>query len=68
VALDGSGFAPVGRVIEGMSVVDSLHSGYGEGAPRGMGPDQGRAQLQGNAYFRRDFPQLDYVKKATLVP
>jgi peptidyl-prolyl cis-trans isomerase A (cyclophilin A) len=65
--LDGSGFAPVGRVVEGMSVVDSLYSGYGEGAPRGVGPDQNRAQLEGNAYFRRDFPRLDYIKKATLV-
>ncbi|MBN2369684.1 MAG: peptidylprolyl isomerase [Vicinamibacteria bacterium] len=67
-ALDSQGFAPIGRVVEGMDVVDSLYSGYGEGAPRGMGPDQGRAQHEGNAYFRRDFSRLDYIKKATLVP
>ena len=35
--LDGMGFPPIGEVIEGMSVVDSLHTGYGEGAPRGRG-------------------------------
>lgn len=63
-SLDGQGFAPFGKVVEGMSVVDSLHAGYGEGAPYGGGPDQGRAQMEGNAYFRRDFPQLDHVKKA----
>jgi peptidyl-prolyl cis-trans isomerase A (cyclophilin A) len=66
-SLDSQGFAPFGRVIEGMSVVDSLHSGYGEGAPRGMGPDQGRAQGEGNSYLRGYFPQLDYVKTARLV-
>jgi peptidyl-prolyl cis-trans isomerase A (cyclophilin A) len=65
--LDGQGFAPFGKVIEGLSVVDSLHSGYGEGAPRGMGPDQGRAQAEGNAYLKRSFPKLDYVKTARIV-
>lgn len=65
--LDSQGFPPFGRVVEGMSVVDSLYSGYGEGAPRGMGPDQGRAQQEGNAYFRSSFPKLDYVRTARLV-
>jgi peptidyl-prolyl cis-trans isomerase A (cyclophilin A) len=65
--LDGQGFAPFGRVVEGMSVVDSLYSGYGEGAPRGMGPDQGRAQAEGNAYIRGSFPKLDLVKTARIV-
>jgi peptidyl-prolyl cis-trans isomerase A (cyclophilin A) len=65
--LDGQGFAPFGRVVEGMSVVDQLYSGYGEGAPRGAGPDQGRAQSEGNRYFRGDFPKLDHIKSARLV-
>jgi peptidyl-prolyl cis-trans isomerase A (cyclophilin A) len=65
--LDSQGFAPFGRVVEGMAVVDSLHSGYGEGAPRGMGPEQGRAQQEGNAYLRGSFPRLDFVKSARLV-
>jgi len=66
-SLDSQGFAPFGRVIEGMAVVDSLYSGYGEGAPRGMGPDQGRAQAEGNAYLRGSFPRLDLVKTARVV-
>ncbi|RYE94686.1 MAG: peptidylprolyl isomerase [Myxococcales bacterium] len=66
--LDAMGFSPFGQVVEGMDVVDSLHKGYGEGAPRGRGPDQGRIQSEGNAYLTRDFPQLDGVKKATIVP
>jgi peptidyl-prolyl cis-trans isomerase A (cyclophilin A) len=65
--LDGQGFAPFGRVVEGMEVVDRLYAGYGEGAPRGRGPDQGRMQAEGNAYLERDFPKLDFVKRATIV-
>jgi peptidyl-prolyl cis-trans isomerase A (cyclophilin A) len=65
--LDPQGFPPFGRVVEGMAVVDSLYSGYGEGAPQGMGPDQGRVQQEGNAYLRASFPRLDYVKTARLV-
>ena len=64
--LDSAGFAPFGEVVSGMAVVDKLHSGYGEGAPRGKGPDQGRIQAEGNAYLTKDFPKLDYIKKASL--
>ena len=49
-----------------MNVVDALYGGYGEGAPRGNGPDQGRLQGRGNAYLNADFPKLDYIKKATI--
>ena len=35
--LDGMGFAPFGKVVSGMNVVDALYAGYGEGAPRGRG-------------------------------
>jgi peptidyl-prolyl cis-trans isomerase A (cyclophilin A) len=64
--LDSMGFSPFGKVIQGMEVVDQLHAGYGEGAPRGQGPDQGRIQSEGNAYLMREFDKLDYIKKATL--
>jgi cyclophilin family peptidyl-prolyl cis-trans isomerase len=66
-SLDGMGFAPFGRVVEGMEVVDRLFAGYGEGAPRGRGPDQGRIQAEGNAYLEHEFPKLDSVKRATIV-
>ena len=65
--LDGQGFSPFGKVVSGMDVVDSLYGGYGEGAPNGAGPDQGRVQSQGNAYMEKSFPKLDYVKTATIV-
>jgi len=66
--LDKQGFAPFGQVTSGMDVVDKLYSGYGEGAPSGRGPEQGRIQAEGNAYLVKDFPKLDYVKKATIEP
>jgi peptidyl-prolyl cis-trans isomerase A (cyclophilin A) len=64
--LDNSGFAPFGRIVSGMNVVDSLNAEYGEGAPRGRGPDQSRIQMEGNTYLNRDFGRLDFVKKATI--
>jgi peptidyl-prolyl cis-trans isomerase A (cyclophilin A) len=66
--LDRMGFAPFGQIVSGMNVVDSLYSGYGEGAPSGQGPDQGRMQQEGNAYLMKDFGKLDYIKKATIEP
>ena len=62
--LDATGFAPFGQVVAGMSVVDSLYGGYGEGAPRGQGPDQGRVAREGNDYLRANFPKLDSVATA----
>jgi len=66
--LNGMGFAPFGQVTSGMNVVDALYSGYGEGAPRGSGPDQGRLQQEGNAYLMKEFGKMDFVKKATIEP
>lgn len=65
--LDEMGFAPVGKIIEGMDVVDALYSGYGEGAPRGTGPNQSLIAQQGNDYLKKDFPKLDYIKDAKII-
>lgn len=65
--LDGQGFSSFGKVSEGMDVVDKINSEYGEGAPNGSGPNQGRIQMEGNAYLKKDFPNLDYIKSATIV-
>ena len=65
-SLDRQGFSPFGEVTSGMDVVDKLYNGYGEGAPSGRGPEQGKIQSEGNAYLTKEFPKLDYVKKATV--
>lgn len=64
--LDSQGFAPIGRVIAGMDVVDQFFAGYGEGAPSGNGPSQSRIQSEGNRYLKADFPRLDFVLDATI--
>ncbi len=66
-SLDGQNFPPFGKVTKGMNVVDSIYNKYGEGAPRGKGPEQGRVQMEGNAYLEKSFPDLDYIKAATIV-
>ena len=67
--LDGQGFSPFGKVVEGgMAVVDKLNGEYGDGAPFGRGPDQGRIQSEGNSYLKKDFPNLDYIKSASILP
>ena len=60
-------FAPFGKIISGMDVMDSIYDGYGEGAPRGRGPDQARVAREGASYLRKSFPSLDYIIRATLV-
>lgn len=60
-------FAPFGKVISGMDVMDSIYDGYGEGTPRGRGPDQARVAREGGSYLRKSFPKLDYIVHATLV-
>ena len=66
--LDSMGFSPFGKVVEGMDVVDKLNGEYGEGAPSGRGPNQMKVQSEGNTYLKAEFPRLDYIKSATLLP
>ena len=66
--LDAMGFAPIAQVTDGMTVVDSLYANYGEGAPDGAGPDQGRIATEGNAYLTKSFPLLDFIRRARVVP
>ncbi len=66
--LDEQGFAPLGRVIEGMDVLDSLHAGYGESAGGGMRlGKQARMIAGGNAHLDASFPLLDRILRIRLV-
>jgi peptidyl-prolyl cis-trans isomerase A (cyclophilin A) len=65
--LDRLGFAVVGQVVAGIDVMDSLYTGYGDGAPRGQGPTQERITKEGEAYLAKEFPLLDQIRRATVV-
>jgi peptidyl-prolyl cis-trans isomerase A (cyclophilin A) len=58
--LDPQGFAPFGQVISGMESVDKINAQYRQD------PDQGQIQMRGNAYLNKEFPKLDYIRKATI--
>lgn len=60
--LDRQGFAPFGSVIEGMDVVDKIYSGYGER------PQQDRITEEGDAYITKNFPMIDKIKMAKVLP
>ncbi|QDG54851.1 peptidylprolyl isomerase [Persicimonas caeni] len=64
-ALDQQDFTPVGKVVEGMEVVDKLYSGYGGGPP--TGPNQKLAMEEGLPYLKKNFPRLDYIEDASVV-
>ena len=67
--LDSMGFAPFAVVDgDGMSIVEQLYQGYGEGAPSGAGPDQDQIQAKGKPYLDKGWPKLDYIKTANLIP
>jgi cyclophilin family peptidyl-prolyl cis-trans isomerase len=65
---DKDGFAPFGKVVDGMDVVDKLYAGYGEGAGGGMrGGKQAKIFEGGNAYLDASFPQLDKLVRAMVL-
>ena len=63
-----AGFAPFGKVVEGMAVVEKLYSGYGEGSGGGMrAGKQDRMFEEGNVYLDREFPKLDKLVRARVI-
>lgn len=59
--LDRQGFSPIGNVVEGMGVVDSLYSGYSEEISYHL------LSTLGNSYLKRMFPKVDYIRTAHIV-
>lgn len=59
-SLDVQGFPPFGDVVKGIGVLAGVYGGYGDK------PQEPRILLQGAAYLKRSFPQLDYVTKAVI--
>jgi homoserine O-acetyltransferase len=60
-------FTVLGRVIEGMPVLDTLYSGYGENSGSGVRQGrQGPLETGGNLYMDREYPLLDRIIRATV--
>jgi len=66
-SLDSLGFTPIGRVVQGMEVADSLYSRYGEmtmaDPPFGDGK---RLYRESNKYMDAEYPKLDRILKVTI--
>ncbi len=66
---DAQGFVPIGRVFEGMEVADALNGEYSEKAGGGIRAGKQDALFRGgNVYLSREFPRLDYIKRASILP
>ena len=61
--LDGKGFAPFGRVVEGMEVVGSFNAEYGSTPST----NQPTIAERGNEFLNKNFPNLDYIVTAKIV-
>jgi peptidyl-prolyl cis-trans isomerase A (cyclophilin A) len=62
--LDSMGFAAFGQVTSGMDVVQQFYSGYAD-APTGK---QGEITSGGRAFLEKNYPKLDIIKAAVIVP
>jgi peptidyl-prolyl cis-trans isomerase A (cyclophilin A) len=62
--LDALGFPPIGEIVRGWDVLDSLYTGYGDGA---TAPQQPRLTREGEAYLAAEFPLLDKITRAYVV-
>jgi homoserine O-acetyltransferase len=66
---DQEPFVPFGRVVEGLEVADAWFDNYGEAAGGGIRAGKQDPVFQGgNSYLRKNFPKLDYIRRATIVP
>jgi cyclophilin family peptidyl-prolyl cis-trans isomerase len=62
------GFAPIGKVTDGLPVLDALEFKYSSAAGRELpGPNQDSIAAQGDAYLKREFPDLDRIETARVV-
>ena len=59
--LDPQNFIPIGRVVDGMAVLDALYDDYGDT------PKYRLVATLGNEYLHRMFPRMDYIRTARVV-
>jgi len=58
---------PFARITEGMDYwLSEVNYDYGDGPPRGKGPDQGTLMRVGNTYIRNNFPKMTFIEKCEI--
>lgn len=62
----GAGFYPFGKVVKGNEVIKKINVEYGENPRRE--DVQGDFVKKGNAYIQNRFPNIDYIKRVTIIP
>jgi len=62
--LDTRGFAPFGNVTEGTKTIRKFYSGYGEETSK----RQDEIEAQGKKFLDLDYPRLDSIKSAAIIP
>ncbi|GAB5365329.1 hypothetical protein AAMO2058_001048400 [Amorphochlora amoebiformis] len=62
--LDEQGFAPIGKVVKGMDIIDKVYAGYNES---GKKPNQSSVKQFGNEYLDRHFPKLSTILSASIL-
>ncbi len=66
---DKEPFVPIGRIVQGIDVPDKLYAEYGETAGGGIRAGrQARLFEEGNAFLAREFPKLDWIRRASIEP
>ena len=63
-AANGFGFAPIGRVVEGLPVLDQINFEYSGPTGNLPGPSQDSIAARGDAYLLEKFPRLDRITRA----
>jgi peptidyl-prolyl cis-trans isomerase A (cyclophilin A) len=61
-ALDGMGFAPIGKVTSGMATIGKLYSGYGDKPTE----HQDLMAARGETYFDQTWPKLSTIESAKI--
>lgn len=66
---DKEPFVPIGRIAVGMDVADRLNSEYGERAGGGIRAGRQAPLFEGgNVFLAREFPKLDWIRRASIEP
>lgn len=64
---DKEPFVPFAHVVDGLSVADNLNAEYAEQAGGGIRAGKQDVLFQGgNAFLEREFPRLDYIRRASV--